>query len=213
MVQKFKIVSLSWNLVPILIRICRIQWMDLLFFFQTRNTVFGQIWPKIQNYQFKLKSSFYFQDIQILVYLSSPLSSPVSHCFRGWSKIHLKAYNIINCLNKNLITHFDILRMMFFLSYSFSLMDKIMKNKRGRKLGIICCPGYKTYSEKFLYYWCITWPSLIMQNKMVFGLFQKLQTLFTNITTSFTKIVQVTLAKMFFSLLYLYHLLHHGHSR
>ena len=31
---------------------------------------------------------------------------PVSHCFRGWSDINFKAYDVINCLNKNLITHF-----------------------------------------------------------------------------------------------------------
>ena len=30
----------------------------------------------------------------------------VSHCFRGWFKKNLKVYNVINCLNKNLITHF-----------------------------------------------------------------------------------------------------------
>ena len=31
---------------------------------------------------------------------------PVSNCFRGWSNINLIVYGIINCLNKNLITHF-----------------------------------------------------------------------------------------------------------
>ena len=31
---------------------------------------------------------------------------PVGHCIRRWSKIKLKANDIINCLNKNLITHF-----------------------------------------------------------------------------------------------------------
>ena len=31
---------------------------------------------------------------------------PVSHCFWGCSKINLKVYDVINCLNKNLITHF-----------------------------------------------------------------------------------------------------------
>ena len=30
----------------------------------------------------------------------------VSHCFRGWFKKNLKVYDVINCLNKNLITHF-----------------------------------------------------------------------------------------------------------
>ena len=35
-----------------------------------------------------------------------PSFSPVSHSFRGWSKINLKVYDIINCLNKILITYF-----------------------------------------------------------------------------------------------------------
>ena len=62
---------------------------------------------KTENcFSFHLKSSFRFRDIQIFVFLSSPLFFPVSHCFRGWSKKNLKVYNVINCLNKNLITHF-----------------------------------------------------------------------------------------------------------
>ena len=48
---------------------------------------------------FHLKSSFRFRDNQIFVFPSSFLFLPVGHhCFR--------AYDIINCLNKNLITHF-----------------------------------------------------------------------------------------------------------
>ena len=54
---------------------------------------------------FHLKSSFCSRDIQIFVYSSSPLFFPVSHCFRGWFKKNLKVYDVINCLNKNLITH------------------------------------------------------------------------------------------------------------
>ena len=55
---------------------------------------------------FHLKSSFRPQDIQIFVFPSSPLFLSVSHCFRGWPKINLRVYDIINCLNKRLITHF-----------------------------------------------------------------------------------------------------------
>ena len=55
---------------------------------------------------FHLKSSFHSQDIQFFVFLSFPLFLPVGHCFRGWSKINLKVYDVINCLNKNLITYF-----------------------------------------------------------------------------------------------------------
>ena len=52
------------------------------------------------------KSSFRCRDIQIFVFSPSPLFLPVSHCLRAWSKINLKVYDAINCLNKNLITHF-----------------------------------------------------------------------------------------------------------
>ena len=56
----------------------------------------------------KLFSFARYVDFYISVF---PLFTPVSHCFRGWSKINLKAYYVINCLNKNLITHvFDISR-------------------------------------------------------------------------------------------------------
>ena len=54
LVQNIKKVSLSWNMVPRLIRICRVHWLCSLFPFLTKNiqnTLFGQIWPKIQNCQ------------------------------------------------------------------------------------------------------------------------------------------------------------------
>ena len=50
-----------------------------------------------------LKRLFPSQNIQIFVFLSSPLFLSVSHCFRGWSKINLWRHN---CRNKNLATHF-----------------------------------------------------------------------------------------------------------
>ena len=55
---------------------------------------------------FHLKSYFCSQDVQIFVFLSFPLFLPVSYCFRGWSKINLKVYDIINFLNQKIITHF-----------------------------------------------------------------------------------------------------------
>ena len=39
-------ISLSWNLVPTLIRTCRIQWWYPLFLLLIGNTLFGQIWSK-----------------------------------------------------------------------------------------------------------------------------------------------------------------------
>ena len=51
------------------------------------------------------KKLFQSRDVSIFAFPSSPLFLPVSHWFRAWSKINLKAYDIINCLNKNLVTH------------------------------------------------------------------------------------------------------------
>ena len=58
-----------------------------------------------------MKDAFYFIlkilfVIEIFKFLNSLLFLPVSHCFRGWSKINIKVYDVINCLNKNLLTHF-----------------------------------------------------------------------------------------------------------
>ena len=55
---------------------------------------------------FNLKSSFRSWDIQIFVFPSSTLFLFASHCFKGCSKINLKVYYVMNCLNKNLIMHF-----------------------------------------------------------------------------------------------------------
>ena len=53
---------------------------------------------------FHLKSSFRSWDIQASVFPSSPLFLPVS--VRGCLKLNLKVYDVINCLNMNLIIHF-----------------------------------------------------------------------------------------------------------
>ena len=55
LVQKLKIISLSWNFVPRLIQICRIPWWCSLFLFLTGNTFLGKFGPKNQNCQFELK--------------------------------------------------------------------------------------------------------------------------------------------------------------
>ena len=55
LVQKLKMISLSWNFVPRLIQICRISWWCSLFLFLTRNTFLDQFGPRNQNCQFELK--------------------------------------------------------------------------------------------------------------------------------------------------------------
>ena len=66
----------------------------------------------LSNFHFSLDDSpwttekcFLFHFLFVFLF-SPPLLSPVSNCFRGWSNINLKTCNIINCPNKNLITHF-----------------------------------------------------------------------------------------------------------
>ena len=55
---------------------------------------------------FHLKSSFRSRDIHFFVFLSCPLFLPFSNCDGGCLKINAKVYDVINCLNKNLIIHF-----------------------------------------------------------------------------------------------------------
>ena len=62
-----------------------------------------KLWKMFFNPSKKLFSISRYSDFCISVFPSFP---PVSPCFRGWSNINLKVYNVINCPNKNLITHF-----------------------------------------------------------------------------------------------------------
>ena len=56
MVQKNKIVTLSWNLVPTIIRTCRIQWWCSFFFcFWSEIPFWDKFGRKSQNYHLKLK--------------------------------------------------------------------------------------------------------------------------------------------------------------
>ena len=69
---------------------------------------FTKWWP-FKNWKcflFHLKSSFHSRDIRIFAFPTCPFFLPVSHCFRVRSNINLKVYDVINCLNKKLITHF-----------------------------------------------------------------------------------------------------------
>ena len=50
---------------------------------------------------FHLKSSFRSRNIQVFVVPSFPLFLPVNHCFRAWSKVNLRIYDVFNCLAKN----------------------------------------------------------------------------------------------------------------
>ena len=85
------------------------------FYLKVVSAIFYQIFFSLNDspsknvknlFLFHLKSSFRSRNIQIFVFLSSPLFLPVSHCFRDWSNINLKVYDIINCLKKILIINF-----------------------------------------------------------------------------------------------------------
>ena len=87
---------------------------------------FSQYGSPFENYGkcLHLKKNFHSQDIQIFVFPSSHPFLPVGHWIRGWSKINRKVYDIINCVNKNLITHFVwhliIVLIIFLISIKFA---------------------------------------------------------------------------------------------
>ena len=55
LVEKLRIISLSWYLVPRLSQICRIPWWCSLFLFSTGSTFLAKFDLKNQNCQFELK--------------------------------------------------------------------------------------------------------------------------------------------------------------
>ena len=59
LVQKIKIFTLSWNLVPTLIRACRIQWWCSFFSFWSEIIFWDKFSPNSKNYQLRLKYGTY----------------------------------------------------------------------------------------------------------------------------------------------------------
>ena len=61
-----------------------------------------------------MKNSFYFMwKAHFALEIFKLLYFRPRHCFRGWSEINLKVYDVINCLNKNLKQSLFRLRSMF----------------------------------------------------------------------------------------------------
>ena len=60
----------------------------------------------MKNVFYLFWKAYFIPFSEIFVFSSSPLFLPVSHWGRGCLKINLKVYDVIKCLNKNLITHF-----------------------------------------------------------------------------------------------------------
>ena len=70
---------------------------------------FSTKWYPFKNYEkyfFILSKNLFVQDIQIVVFLPSPIFFPVSHYFRGSMRKNLQVYDVFNCLHRNLITYF-----------------------------------------------------------------------------------------------------------
>ena len=89
---------------------------------------------------FHLKSSFRSRDIQIFVFSSSPLFFPVSHCRVGWSNKSREVYDGINCLNKNLITHFVYLEKEISCENETLITDRVLNKEHfyGKNMQKMC---------------------------------------------------------------------------
>ena len=71
---------------------------------------FSKLYP-LDNYEkcFSSKKLFLFLRYSNFCISVFPNFLPVRHCFKNWSKINLKVYDVISCLNKNLIVHFFVM--------------------------------------------------------------------------------------------------------
>ena len=73
------------------------------FLFLHQMIALWKLWKMLFISSKKLFSFLRYSNFCISLFLSF---SPCQPCFKRWSKINLKIYDIINCLNKNLITDF-----------------------------------------------------------------------------------------------------------
>ena len=72
-------------------------------FFSHQMIALQKLWKMFIISSKKLFSFSRYSDFCISIFPSFSTCQPF---FRGWSKINLKVFDIINCLNKNLITYF-----------------------------------------------------------------------------------------------------------
>ena len=94
LVQKFKIVSLSWNLVSRLIWICRIQWCCSLFMFFTGNTFLGA------NFILEAEVS-YLRNFKYAEFISWSLFSKFDQIYSFWVNL-LQKIKIVS-LSSNVV--------------------------------------------------------------------------------------------------------------
>ena len=76
------------------------------YFFKTFYFSPNESFKTYERFFISSKKLFSFSRYSIFVFSPSPIFLPVSHRLRDWSKINLKDSDVINCLNKNLVTHF-----------------------------------------------------------------------------------------------------------
>ena len=86
---------------PVVVKACVCYFYQIFIFHQM--IALQKLWKMLF---ISSKSSFRSEDNQIFLFPSFSLFLPLGHCFRGWSKINLRVYDAINCLNKKSITHF-----------------------------------------------------------------------------------------------------------
>ena len=136
LVQNIKTVSLSWNLVPGVIRICRIHYWCSLFQFLTGNTLLGKFGRKNENCQFKLKLGTKTNlNMRNSVVLCFWLEIPFSGKFYAWSwslvPKNFKYAEIIRC---SLFSNFyqiylgvDFVKKIRIFSLCWNLVPKLIQ--------------------------------------------------------------------------------------
>ena len=100
------------------------------------------------------KKLFSFLRYSVFSNFTFPSFFPVGHCFRAWSKINLKVYDVISFLNKNLKTHFvRYLEKEKRYDIKTSWIDKILNKEY----------FYKEIIQK-MYLKSLSWTLLILVN-------------------------------------------------
>ena len=96
--KKIYVTSITWCFAIKLLKV-----VSTIFLFFHQMIALQKLWKMLFSQSKKLFSFSRYSNFCILILCSFSLCH---HCLRVWSEINLQVYDVINCLNKNLISHF-----------------------------------------------------------------------------------------------------------
>ena len=172
LVQKIKVVTLSWNLLLLLIWICRIQWWCSLFRCYSEIPFLGKFGPKNQNCHFKLKFGTY-TNLNMQNFMARLTSSILDRKYRIWAnfgpknqschfKLKFGTFTNLNMRNSMMMVTFSVLYRKYCFWTNLDRKIKIATLSWNLVLTLMVRPTSSVLDQKYNF-----WANLVKIFKIV----------------------------------------------